>query len=148
MQFTTQINFCHDISSHSLSKSILHQPFIEYFVLNDVPPNSIREQAHQSIITQETKLALPSHPPLTCVHFLSDLNKLQSIQFLRNQRNVTQAHDFYFPYPYFTTSRHTHIREQHPGIRANLSFLSHFNSQTSLYSLAFHWSSRCRCEHA
>jgi hypothetical protein len=37
-QFSTQINFGHDISSYSLLESIIHQPFVEHFVFDDVPP--------------------------------------------------------------------------------------------------------------
>jgi hypothetical protein len=59
MQFTPQYNFCRDISS-LLLKPIIHQQFIEYFVLDDVLPQ-FNTRTSAAIIHQETKLALLSH---------------------------------------------------------------------------------------
>ncbi len=70
MQFTTQINFCHDISSNSLLKPIIHRPFIEHFVFDDVSPqlNAQTRTAinHSSGNQARTVISCA----LTCVHFL------------------------------------------------------------------------------
>jgi hypothetical protein len=100
-------------------------------------PNWMRKQEQQSIIHQETKLALLSHAPwLACT---SCLNKYAAINPISpNQHDMTQAHDSFFIIPPFATSRLTIYVTKHLWIQANLSFLSDSTSQTSLYSLAFH----------